>query len=117
MTTRILPVEEWSRVPDLPDGLDPVETRVLVVEQDGAIVGSWAVFRVVHAECIWIAEAHRGRASVAGRLLSGMYRLASLWGARSVMTGAMTDEVASMILRLGGVQLPGRHFSLPVGAK
>jgi hypothetical protein len=120
MTTRILPPDEWHKLqgteaePIVP-GLDPVDTRVLVVEQDGEIIGSWVMLRMVHVECVWIAPAHRGKAGVLARLLSGMTSLAKAWRTRSVITGSIDPRVSRMIRRLGGLPLPGEHFALPVG--
>lgn len=120
MTTRLLPPEEWHRlagteVETVAPELDPVDTRVIVVEDHGEIVGTWVLLRVVHAECLWIAPSHRGKASVLGRLLAGMRSLAQAWGVRSVVTASLTDEVTGMIMKRGGVPLPGQAFALPVG--
>jgi hypothetical protein len=122
VTTRLLPPEEWHRLAGteaegIVPALDPVDARVLVVEDQGAIVGTWVLMRIVHAECVWIAPSHRGKASVAGRLLAGMRSLARIWGSQTVWTCALTDDVAGMVTKLGGVTLPGRHFALPVGVK
>ncbi len=122
MITRILPPAEWHRLvgteaESIVPGLDPVDTRVLVVEADGEIVGTWVLLRMVHAECVWIAPAHRKRASVAVRLLTGMGDLARAWGVRSVWTGALTPDVMALIDRIGGVPIPGQHYAIPVAEK
>lgn len=118
MTTRQLPREEWFRlvgteleslVPILPE-----TARVLVVEDADMIVGCWAFFPVVHAEGIWIAESHRGRASVGRRLLTGMRETVSEMGASVISTAAMTPEVASLLSHIGAVELPGTHYALRV---
>src|SRR3990167_9526559 len=121
MTTRVLPPEEWHRlvgteVESIVPGLVPEHTQVLVVEQDGAIVGTWAVLRLVHVECLWIAPAHRRKAGVAARLLRAMVQAAERWRTPSVWTGSMSPEVTSMIQRLGGIPIPGEHFAIPIGA-
>jgi N-acetylglutamate synthase-like GNAT family acetyltransferase len=118
MTTRSLPRAEWPRLagteleavwPYLPAGAE-----VIAVEDDGQIVGCWAVFPLVHVEGIWIAPEHRGRGSVARRLLGGMRRAARAMGARAVNTAATSAEVAAMLEKLGGVELRGRHFAVTI---
>ena len=120
MITRILPPSEWHRLvgteaESIVPGLQPDDTRVLVVEQNGQIVGTWTLLRFVHVECIWIDPQHRRKAGVAVRLLRGMVDLARAWGARSVLTASVTPEVTTMIQRLGGLPIPGEHFAIPVG--
>jgi ribosomal protein S18 acetylase RimI-like enzyme len=92
----------------------PEAARVLVVEDDGAIVGCWSALPLWHLEGLWIAPEHRGRSSVARRLLAGMRGILRGLGARTALTAAVSDDVADMALRLGGFQLPGRHFVLTI---
>lgn len=119
MITRILDPSEWHRLagteaePLVPH-LQPMETRVLVVEDGSEIVGAWVLLRLVHAECVWIAPSHRGRGRVAAKLLSGMRSLARLWGSKAVLTASASPDVDALIGKLGGVEVPGRHFALPV---
>jgi hypothetical protein len=96
--------------PYLPDA-----AQVLVIEEAGQIIGCWACYPLTHVEGVWVAPAHRGKSAVARRLLAGMRRVARSQGARVVNTGAMTSEVADMLLKLGAVELPGRHFALGLG--
>lgn len=120
MRTRILPTAEWPRLQGteaetLWPHLNPQEAQVVVVEEDGAIVGTWVVLRVVHVECVWVAPAYRRTGSVARRLLRGMRAAAARWHARTVVTSALTDEVRDLIRQLHGQRLPGDHFVIPVG--
>lgn len=120
MTVRTLPREQWSRVRHTPLGealpLLPPDTEVLIVEDEaGAIVGTWAVLRYVHVHGFWIADAHRKRGAVLRRLLQGLRAAAERWGARAVMTSAETSDVAELIRRYGGRKLPGAPFVFPVG--
>lgn len=122
MTTRVLPSSEWSRLEgteleQLAKALDPERTRIVVVEREGQIVGTWAATTFVHLEGIWIHPDFRGRVSVGRRLLSATFRAAKELGARFVFTGALTDEVAEMIGRIGGDQLPGRWFVVPMSER
>lgn len=119
MTYRVLPQAEWPRLAGteaetLWPHLDPMNARVLVVEEAGRIVGTWTVLRVVHVECVWIDPAYRGAFGVVKRLLRGMRAIAGEWGARTVLTSALTDQVRALITSLGGQQLPGEHFVIPL---
>ena len=119
MTWRELPPSEWSKLTPTEAGsvyrqFDPETTRVVVVEQDGAVVGTWVLLRVIHAECVWIADPHRKQGKVARFLLSAMARVARSWGAQNVMTAAVSEDVEALIERIGGVRVPGSHFVVPV---
>lgn len=119
MNSRILPPEEWPRLKGTEaeavwPQLVPENTRVLVVEEDGEIVGAWVLLRVVHAECLWAAPSHRGSLGVATRLLRGMWEIASKWGASRVVTGSTSPEVTGLIKRVGGEPMPCESFVLPV---
>jgi hypothetical protein len=119
MTTRMLPPEEWPRLAGTEAEtvwplLDPAVAQVVVVEDGARIVGTWIVVPVVHVECCWIAEDYRKTGSVARRLLRGMREAVSLWGASSVMTGAVSDEVRALIAKLHGRLVPGEQYVIPL---
>lgn len=118
MTTRVLPPDEWHRLVGTEAEavwplVDASTTQVLVVEQDGAIVGSWLAMRVLHVECLWIAPEHRKAGSVGRRLLAGMTRLLRDLGAKAAMTCAMTDDVRRLIEHRGGTKVPADCYVLP----
>lgn len=117
MTSRILPREEWARL----DGVDlgqvlplanPETVSVIVVEDAGEIVGCWAAFTILHAEGVWVHPDHRGKSSVARRLWAQMGRLVRGSGARSVMTGAATPDIAALLEKHGGAPLPYQSYVL-----
>lgn len=120
MRTRILPPDEWPRLKGTEaekvwPRFDPSNTRVLVVEDEaGEIVATWALLRVVHAECIWVAPKHRGAFKVARRLLRGLREIAAEWGAKRVLTGSVSPEVTALIEKVGGKPMPCDLFVLPV---
>ena len=120
MTTRELPFEEWPRLAGteldaIRQVLDPSRARVLVVEdQDGGIVGCWALFMAFHTEGFWIAPSHRKTGGVARRLLVTMREWLRVEGIRAVMTAANDTEMAAYLTRLGATQLPGEHFLWPM---
>ncbi len=115
----MLPPEEWPRLAGTEAErvwplLDPAQAQVLVVEQGGAIVGVWVLMRLVHAECVWIAPAHRGRGSVAKRLVSFMRERARAWRVRSVLGHPVDASVVTLIEKLQGTRLPGVPYLIPV---
>jgi len=119
MMTRILPESEWSRLAhteasELYRHLDPARTSIVVVEQGGAIVGCHVLMTVLHAECLWIDPAFRGRPSVARRLWAAVQAKALALGARSIMTAACDDRVRGLLAHVGATKLSGDHYVIPV---
>lgn len=118
MTTSLLPRDQWSRLAgtELEQvwPLLPEDAHIIAVEHEGQIIGCWALIRYVHVEGVWVHPDHRKRGSVARRLLGMMHRTARAMGATAVLTGAMSDEVRDLIAGLGGSQLPGDHYVLPI---
>lgn len=122
MNARILPPEEWpllqgTEAEALWPTLNPQTTRILVVEDAGKIVATWAFLRVVHAECLWVAPSHRGVFAVARRLLRGMREIAGMWGTDRVVTGSVSPSVTDLIEKVGGVPVPCESYVLPVRGK
>ena len=123
MTTRILPPDEWSKLEgtELEQAypfLDPKESFVLVVEDGDRIVGTWAALRQVHLEGVWVHPDHRGRGAVATHLLRAMGNaVAEKFGVEVAWTAAANEDVANLITKhLKGIELPGQHFVVPIGA-
>lgn len=117
LTTRVLPPAEWPRLSGTEleavwPHLHPNTGTVLVVEDDGQIVGTWALMYVRHAEGCWVSPDHRGKTGVARRLLLGMRELA---GDGPLFTAAMSDDVREMLGRLHAQKLPGDHYVLNLG--
>jgi isopentenyldiphosphate isomerase len=115
----VLPPEEWPRLAGTEAEMlwpyfNPDNTRVIVVEDDGVIVGTWTLLTVIHAECLWIAPSHRGIFGVTKRLLAMMRRITEEWKASAVWTGSLSPHVTDLIKRLGGVPAPFESFILPV---
>lgn len=122
MTARVLPFAEWARLAGtdldpLWSALDPREARIVVVEQDGAIVGHHVLLRVLHAECLWIHPAHRGRSSVARRLWSAVQAEVTAAGAAGVITTAVDDPVRELLGHVGATRIPGDHYFVPIHPK
>lgn len=122
MMVRELPRAEWGKIVEADAGrdvlaaADPEHVRVVVVESDdGRVVGSWVLMRVVHVECLWVAPEHRKMGSVLRRLLQGMAALARrAFAARTVVTHATAPEIEDLIASYGGSALPGRAWLLPL---
>lgn len=115
MTTRELPPAEWPKLEttnavDLWRHLNPARHRVIVVEDHGEVVGSMLLMQVVHAECLWIAPAHRKTVPVGRRLLQALFTEA---GAPTVLASAVSTEMVRILDKLGTV-LPGTHYVLPI---
>jgi N-acetylglutamate synthase-like GNAT family acetyltransferase len=119
MTTRILPRDEYPRLahteaasvwPQLTEA-----ACVIVVEHDGAIVGCHVLQPVLHAECLWIDPAHRGKASVARRLWATVQRAArERFGVAWFATAAVSDDVRRLLAHVGAVRVDADHYMVPV---
>jgi hypothetical protein len=120
--TRLLPPSEWGKLAGTELGpvvscFDPAQTGIVVVEDDaGAIVGCWALYIQWHAEGVWVAPTHRGKAAVARHLRDGLLVAARGLGAQAVWTAALTPEIERLVRRhLRGVPVPGQHFVFGTG--
>ncbi len=119
MITRVLPKEEWPRLRGTEAEtvwpfLDAERASVIVVEDEGLIVGCHILMYVLHAECLWIHPDHRGKSSVARRLWGAVQRAAISCGVHALMTAACDDNVRGLLAHVGATQVPGEHFMVPV---
>lgn len=115
MKTRVLPPEEWHRL----EGTEidhawstlPASACVVVVEDEGRLVGCHVLLSVVHAECLWIHPDHRTKSSVARRLWAAVQTtVVEQFGATAFVTAAIDDRVRGLIAHVGGVPLPGEAY-------
>ena len=119
MTTRILPIEEWHLMPESLDpilmGLSPGKSQIIVVEEDGEIVGHLLLFPVLHAECLWIDPRKQKKASVLRRLLKAMGLGANALGFDRVWGASASDEMTDILAhpRLRGIPIPALSVVLP----
>lgn len=120
MRTRELPPAEWDRLdrtglPELLQHVRPEDVVVVVVESDeGAIVGSMAVLRVVHLEGAWI-DPEAMSAGVTRALIRGSVDAARRWtGAGWAFGGAEegNEPMRDILVRLGGARVPVETFAL-----
>ena len=121
--TRILPVEEWHKLPsDSEPGkayksFDKATTNIMVIERDDIIVGSWSLMPYYHAECVWVGKEFRGNPAIIRRLLVGMRTMASVVGTSAVITSAIDDNTRRLIGHLNAKKLPGEHYVIHFGEK
>lgn len=121
MTTRVLPVEEWSKLAQSDFGpclerLNPEAVTVIVAEDNsGEVIGCWSLIHFAHVEGLWVAPAHRKRGRVLVRLWNAMRALAETRGIQSVYTGALTEDVERLLMSRHAYPLPPM-FALPLEA-
>lgn len=121
MTTRTLPVSEYPKLDGtLLDNIWPNlcgQSRVLVVEDGAEIVGCVALVPIWHLDGVWIAPAHRQRASVGRRLLMAARAAVEAVGASEVWMMAMTPESRQLCERMGPhTVLDCDHLAVRMGA-
>jgi len=120
LKARELPPEEWSRLQgtDLDSTwplLSPNRATVIVVEnEDGLIVGTWAILSIIHTEGLGVAPPYQHRGRVARLLLREGAKVMRRLGVTSFVTGAETCEMADYLDRMGGTEIPLRFFSVPI---
>lgn len=119
MTSRILPPDEWAKLDDVGAEtiwklLDPEKAQILVIEDEGQIVGTLTLMSVVHAECVWIKPSHRKGYGVMKRLLDEMWTTARGAGATALWAGSVSDTMTNILHRIGASEVPGRSFVFPV---
>jgi len=121
MTARVLEPQEWDRlaadVQPILAALNPDTARALVVEDDdGAIIGRWLLFPVLHAECVWIAPEARRAGGVARRLLRLLRTTAQGLGFRRVWTASDSEIVTRLLAHPGmrATPIPALNFVLNV---
>lgn len=121
MTTRILPREEYEKlsateIPQVLPYMRPEDVQVVVVEDDeGRVIGAWAVLRVVQLEGVWIAPSHRKRGRVAGLLKDATLALARTLAPTWAFTGAQTADVAALLeTHLHAKRLPMDPYVIPL---
>jgi hypothetical protein len=122
METRLLPVKDWDRLKgteaaDASRILDPDETAMIVVEEDDAIVGCWAVTRLVHLEGLWIAPERRDDPTVFRRLLIAAHREVGRYDPPFVVTAAASDDVRELLTHVDARRVEGEMYVIPMKAR
>lgn len=116
---RRLPPEEWEAklvgTPLHHQPLDPEHTLIMVVEEDGQVVACWAALTCVHLEGLWSAPEGRGGAGRARALLEAMAGELTKVGVAEAITTAIDPKVEGLIAHVGGRQIPGSQWVIPLG--
>jgi hypothetical protein len=119
--TRLLPFAEWSKLQgtEIPSSVwalhDRASLQFVVVENEaGEIVATWATLVCRHVECFWVRPDHRGTGGVLRRLFVGMRELLIALRATTVITLAETNETRVLLEDAGATALPGTLYLLPV---
>lgn len=119
MTTRVLPIEEWPRLKgteaeQLWPVLDPSKSTIVVVEDEGIVVGCHVLMYVLHAECLWVHPEYRTK-GVMRMLWTTVQRMVRAAGVRSLVTACTSDRVKRMLTYAKATRLPGSHWVIPMG--
>lgn len=116
MTSRILPRAEWPRLVGTElEHVWPVlseEDRIVVVEEDGAIVACHGLWWALHLDGLWKQP---GTGAGVSRLLwETVQQTAWEMGARTVMTTAIDPRVRRLLTHVDAVPVPGEFFVVPM---
>ena len=91
----------------------PDKSKVWVVEQGDTLKGCWSLMPQYRAEGVQILDTEH-RAVVARHLLRGLANVGAALDIPHVWTGAVSEDVDAIILKLGGILAPGREYMLPI---
>lgn len=110
MTARVLPYEEWSKLPEYMDPvlieLTPKTCRMCVVEHDGEIIGRWLLYPALFAEDLWVHPDYRKRVSVGRKLWRLVHRCAAELGFVRMVSSITDESMAGLVARAGGETMP-----------
>lgn len=114
--TRVLPVDEWERLRDLPfgsQGLPDPQLAMIIVSEDpaGAIVGVWAAATQVMLDGLWVDPNHRDT-PIAGQLLRQMKALLTERAITTSFTLISDPQVMALAVKAGFVRAPGDLWML-----
>lgn len=115
---RILPREEWGRLPDeivaFLGTMNADDASVVVVEEGREIVARMVVMRVPHLESFWMAPDKLGNAGITRALLRGAVTQAREWAPNWIYANADNEETMRTLGRLGGRYMPMHTFLMPL---
>lgn len=92
----------------------PEDVTVVVLEDEGRVVGHCCVAPVTHFENIYLDPQYRGNPAAGKKLLEAAYSSARAQGDAWVMVFVGDAKIASMVQRLNGKHVSGDTYVLPV---
>jgi hypothetical protein len=118
MDWKILPPDEWHRIKaELPDSplaalehFDQMEGVVIVVEQDGKLVGHWPLILTWHAEPLYLDPAYRKSGPALKHLLEGLFTTMRQTDIASALVIIEDPELQAAGARLGFQPVPGALY-------
>ena len=120
MIARVLDPSEWGKLEVT--GNEPMHAyvpeekmSVVVVEDEGAIVGTITIMQVTHLESAWISPSYRGNAGVVSKLLKATFEESRKVSGGWVMCQSTSDSWSDILKRLGGVKIPVETFIIGKG--
>ncbi len=116
MKFRVLKRKEFGLLGELHKSF-PLDSKVIVAEDENGIIGTWSLIPYWHVECFEVMEPHRRKAGVAKGLFRTMFSLLRSRGIKTVWTASLNEEVDNYLKRLNAIELPGKHFVLPIGER
>jgi len=89
---------------------------IIVAEDDGVIIGTWAATDIVHLEGFWIHPDHRKKSRLPVRIVHTMVNTLRELGVTGTMANVRhgDTETASYVRRLGMVQLPVDTYNFKI---
>jgi GNAT acetyltransferase-like protein len=106
MITRVLPDAEYPRlVGTEAEHFHPPGSRVVVVEDDGQIVGCTVVFQAWHADCVWLHPQYR-HGGAARALWRGMRQL----GIPAVIVAVKLSVMRRFLAKVRAVRAPEEQY-------
>lgn len=105
---RFLPPEEWNTLqgPLKDHDLHPDHALIVVAEEAGKVVGTWAALENITMEGLWVEEKYRN-SPMAVRLYTTMTEELKKREIPGVLAVIANDSVISQAERLGFLHLPG----------
>lgn len=119
LTTRVLPKAEWPRLEGQELGVvlearDEDSCQVVVVEEDGAIIGQWALLGAPWIDGWWIHPERRGETAIRTALKAGMQDLMRSQSMTAAVIAVSDPRVGRLLEQLGAVRSDCTVYYWPV---
>jgi hypothetical protein len=119
MTTRVLPKAEWPRLEGQAMGAvlahrDEDSAQVVVVEDEGLIIGQWALLGAPWIDGWWIHPERRGEVEIRKALKAGMQELMRSQSMTAAVIAVGDPRVGRLLEQLGAVRSDCTVYYWPV---